>query len=271
MKTRISTWSVFDRFGAALVAGLWLLMAFNAPALAQNGPKAAAAAKEAAENMQAYLRDLEKSGGQPDYSKPPTSEYFKRIFDADAIAALPAPQANDFDWLFEWFDSAGQTYQAMSAFGAKDQTIAELKQAVTRNIQQSADSIWTAHAFELRLYPRAVITATLYFNSLPPDQNSDARKAALKTMKAALIQLVAKTARVCTTDLKPKNLRLLAAALRDTVPVWAPIATSGERADILAQLEKALAQLKKASVDYKYAGIDDPLTAAATAIKNVKD
>jgi hypothetical protein len=127
--------SVFNYFGKLFLAALLLLvMACHAPTLAQDGPQLAAAAKKAAENMQAYLRDLEKSGGQPDYSKPPASEYLKRIFDADALAALPAPKADDLDWLFEWFDAADHGYKAMAAFGAKNKTPAELNLALSPEV-----------------------------------------------------------------------------------------------------------------------------------------
>jgi hypothetical protein len=77
------------RAAAPIAFGLWLSLAFCPAAFAADGPQAAAAAKEAAAKLQAYLRDLKKSKGQPDYSKLPASEYLKRIFDADALAALP--------------------------------------------------------------------------------------------------------------------------------------------------------------------------------------
>jgi len=64
--------------------------------------------------------------------------------------------------------------------------------------------------------------------------------------------------------IKLANVRLTAAALRDTVTVWAPLATAKERAELLARLEKA-------RIANKDAGIDDAITAISTVIKNVKD
>jgi hypothetical protein len=61
-----------------------------------------------------------------------------------------------------------------------------------------------------------------------------------------------------------ENVRLTAKALRDTVSIWAPLATSKERAELLARLEKA-------RIANKDAGIDDAITAISTVIKNVKD
>jgi hypothetical protein len=73
------------------------------------------------------------------------------------------------------------------------------------------------------------------------------------------------TARIMTVHyLKAENVRMLATALRDTLPVWAPIATSQERVDIIALLENA-------RITNKNAGIDDDINAIVAAIKNVKE
>jgi hypothetical protein len=246
MEMRVGAAPIFVQFGRAIAVGLLLLFAaFNASALAQDGPKAAAAAKEAAANMQAYLRDLEKSKGQPDYSKPPVSEYIKRIFNADTLSALPAPKAEDFDWVGEWFESVNQSYGAIALFNVKDRTTAEGRQAVIRNLEQYEDTIWTAYAFQLRLMARVGRTTSLNLDSLPPDQRSDASKAELDRFNSVLVQAAIGTARTLTTDLKPKNLRLLATALHDTVTVWVPLATPQERTSILAQLEKSVGSAKK--------------------------
>src|SRR5262249_58701501 len=81
--------------------------------------------------------------GKPDYSKPPASEYLKRIFDADALASLPAPKANDFSWLLEWVVSVDQTYVAMIMFGAKDLS----NEIAGRNTVDYQDSTLPAAAF----------------------------------------------------------------------------------------------------------------------------
>src|SRR5262245_36043041 len=116
------TWASFSRTVAAAAIGLWLAFAICPAVFAADGPQAAAAAKEAAAKLQAYLRDLEKSKGQPDYAKPPASEYLKRIFNTDALAALPAPKAEDLAWLFDWTEAVGHTFPAMVMFGAEDQS-----------------------------------------------------------------------------------------------------------------------------------------------------
>jgi hypothetical protein len=102
-------WASFPRTFAAAAIGLWLAFAMPPSVSAADGAQAAAAAKEAAAKLQAYLRDIEKSKGQPDYSRPPASEYLKRIFDADTLAALPPPKAEDLAWLFDWTEAVGHT------------------------------------------------------------------------------------------------------------------------------------------------------------------
>ena len=86
-----STWANLSRTVAAAAIGTWLAFAICPAVFAADGAQAAAAAKEAAGRFKAYLGDLEKSKGAPDYAKPPASAYLRRIFDADALAALPAP------------------------------------------------------------------------------------------------------------------------------------------------------------------------------------
>src|SRR5262245_61515001 len=130
----------FSKTFAAAAIGTWLAFAICPAVFAADGAQAAAAAKEAAAKLQAYLRDLEKSKGQPDYSKPPASEYLKRIFDADALAALPAPKPEDLAWLFDWIEAVGHTFPAMVMFGAEDQSDAGWRVALARNMPRNHDS-----------------------------------------------------------------------------------------------------------------------------------
>jgi hypothetical protein len=130
---------------------------------------------------------------------------------------------------------------------------------------------------------RLASTAPLYIDSLPPNQpnqRTETRKKGLRQINRMLMQMATGAAMMITPPvemqiatgtammingpLNPQNRRLLAATLRDTVPVWAPIATPKERATILAALEKARAANKDA-------GIDDDITAVTTALKNVKE
>src|SRR5262245_52046856 len=245
----------FLRTVAAAALGSWLALAICPAVFAADGAQAAAAAKEAADKLRVYLRDLEKSKDQPDYSKPPASEYLKHIFDADGLAALPAPKANDFGWLLEWIVSVDQTHAAMLTFGAKGLT----DEAVARNTINYQDNTLPASAFRLRLYARMARTVP----SLSSDERKQEREA-IDQINRASVQLATGTAGFLRIRLKLENVRLMAAALHDTVTVWAPLATPKERTELLARLEKA-------RVTNKDAGIDDAINFVSTTIKNVKE
>jgi hypothetical protein len=248
------TWASLSRMVAAAAIGSWLAFAICPAAFAADGAQAAAAAKEAAAKLQAYLRDLEKSKGQPEYSKPPASVHLKRIFDADALAAMPAPKADDVGWLLDWVVSVDQTYVAMIMFGAKDLT----DETVGRNTIDHQDSTFPAAAFRLRLYERIARTVP----SLPPDKRKQDRET-IEQVNRGLVQLATGMAGFLRIRVKLENVRLTAAALRDTVTIWAP-ANSKERTELLARLEKA-------RVTNKDAGIDDAINFVSMAIRNVKD
>ena len=257
MKYRLADciWASISRLVAAAAIGLWLAFAICPTVFAADGAQAAAGAKEAAAKLQAYLRNLEKSKGQPDYSKPPASEYLKRIFAADALAALPAPKANDFGWLLDWVVSVDQTYVAMIMFGAKALT----DENVGRNVIDYQDNTMPAAAFRLRLYERIARTVP----SLPSDERKQERDT-IERVNQGMVQLATGMVGFTRIRLKLENVRLTAAALRDTVTVWAPLATAKERAELLARLEKAL-------VTNKDAGIDDAINFVSRTIKSVKD
>jgi hypothetical protein len=250
-----STWANLSRAVAAAAIATWLAFAICPAVFAADGPQAAAAAKEAAARFKAYLGDLEKSKGTPDYAKPPASEYLKRIFDADALTALTAPKANDFGWLLDWVVSVDQTYVAMIIFGAKDLT----DENVGRNTIDYQDYTLPALAFRLRLYERIARTVP----SLPSDERKQERET-IDQVNRGLVQVATGMAGLIRIRLKLENVRVTAAALRDTVTVWAPLATSKERTELLTRLEKT-------RVTNKDAGIDEAINVVSTTIKSVKD
>ena len=100
---------------------------------AQNVPRCAANAINAARLLQSYLSEVSRSGGRPDYTKAPASTLLRQIFDLEKLETLPPPKASDMDWLPEWGAAAGLTYQLILLFGQTlgpdfDQT------AVQRNV-----------------------------------------------------------------------------------------------------------------------------------------
>jgi hypothetical protein len=147
----------------------------------------------------------------------------------------------------------------MIMFGAKDSG----NQTAGRNLVDYQDNTLPAGAFKLRLNAHAVSAMPIYLNSLPPGERAQAR-GEIEQSNRILVQMATGMAGFIGIRLKLENVRLTAAALRDTVTVWAPLATAKERAELLARLEKA-------RIANKDAGIDDAITAISTVIKNVKD
>ena len=99
----------------------------------------------------------------------------------------------------------------------------------------------------------------IYWNSLPPNERKQAREE-IEQSNRNLVQVATGMTGLIRIRLKLENVRLMAVALRDTVTVWAPLATPNERAELLARLEKARA----ANAD---AGIDKDVTAISAVIR----
>ena len=86
----------------SILRSLLLLVALLSPAFAQDGPQDAASAKDAVQALQHHLDDVAKAGGRPDYTKPPASELFQKVFDLAQLTQLPPHTAADVAGLIQW-------------------------------------------------------------------------------------------------------------------------------------------------------------------------
>jgi type II secretory pathway pseudopilin PulG len=98
---------------------LIILLALASPAFAQDGARDAAAAKEAAQAFRVYVEGVTKTGGRPDLTRPEVAALLDRVFDLDALNALPPTQANDIIWLLDWMDAANRTARRPFQAGAR--------------------------------------------------------------------------------------------------------------------------------------------------------
>jgi hypothetical protein len=89
------------RLPVQIVKILLVLLALASPALAQDGAREAAAAREAAQGFRVYVDGVTKTGGRPDLTRPEVAALLGRIFDLDALNALPPARASDLDWLLD--------------------------------------------------------------------------------------------------------------------------------------------------------------------------
>ena len=260
-----STWASLSRTVAAAAIGTWLAFAACPTLFAADGPQAAAAAKEAAKAFSDYAADVARLGDHPDYSRPPLAEYFRRVFDAETLAALPPPEPDDLGWVADWAESAESSFKTLAMFGIPKGN--EINAAIARNISADESEIAAAIAFVMRLSGRLVSTTAIFATPPGGKLTEEIRKKILDraarglAASRGLVQTVLTTTQIMSSHLKPQNAMLMMVAVRDTLDAWAPYTSADERKIILNQLEQARA----ANAD---AGIDDDVTAISAAISS---
>lgn len=234
-----------------LLRALLLLVALTSSGLAQSppndGPSLAISAKDAATQFQAYLEKVAKSGGRPDFTKPPASELFGHIFDFKGLAALPMPSVNDISWLLNWASATSQASKAILYYGITPPAdpIAD-RPAIERNMMEFEDQQTLALTFVVRLLAREAQTMFLFMDQLTPEQRTPIREQGFATARAGAAETVYGALITLTSDLKPENERMLSAAIRDTADVWIKDILPKDRPEIIRQAGKARGAVKDA-------------------------
>ena len=246
---------------------LLLALALALPALAQtpsdDGPSIAAGAKDAAAQLQAYLDKIAKSRSRPDFTKPPASDLFGRIFDFGKLAALPAPSASEIPWLLTWTSAASQASKAILYFGITPPAdpIAD-RAAIERNMVEFEDQQALAFSFIVRIAAREAQTMFLFMDQLTPEQRTPIREQGFTTARTGGAETVYGALITLTSDLKPANERLLSAAIGDTADVWVEDILPKDRPDIVRQAAKAQSAVKDAEAKKSLAVFSAALAAA---------
>ncbi|MDH6263735.1 hypothetical protein M2427_007692 [Bradyrhizobium sp. BR13661] len=219
-----------------IVRILLVLLAFASPAFAQDGIHELNAARDAAKTFKVYVDGVAKKGQRPDLTRPDVAAMLGHIYDLDAFAALPPPEASDMNWLPDWFDAANQTHKLFIFYGVKPGPQPDLG-ALGRNMMEYGDQYATAITFMIRGLAREAVAIPLFWNDLPPEQRTRIRAEGFAGVRknSALFILTTVCAAIQGTP-KPANARLVAAALRDTRGVWAEFLTPGDRARLVAEL-----------------------------------
>ncbi len=220
-------------------------IAFAPPAFASDGPRSAATAKTSAAALVAYVETAAKNGEKPDYKREPVANHLKRIFDFDALAALPPEKASDIEWLLDWGDAANESYKilVMRDGANKDGGVP----AAVRNYMDHENEISYGLAFMLRLQSRMARTGPLFMESLPSEQHTDIRKRGFQGMTRNLVQTVFSTSgTLVSMQLKAGNAGIIAASLRDTANSWLPYTTTDERTKLVELFKRASAMNKEA-------------------------
>jgi hypothetical protein len=238
-----------------------LLLALVAPAFSQDGPRAAATAQNAAQAFGIYLDGVLKSGGQPDFNKPPAADLFGHIFDVAALKALPPAKADDIPWLLQWGAAVDQSYRRIILYGLQPgQPVNQL--VMRRNMSEYQDQCAMAMSFLIRFEARQATTLTLFLDQLPAEQRTPARAAGLQQARSGAAQTIAGAITAMTEGMKPDNARLIAGALRDTRDVWAGYIMPDDRSRIAKLIADTPAAVKDREAQKNLAAFAGALAAA---------
>jgi hypothetical protein len=244
-----------------ILRSLLLLIALLSPAFGQDGPQSAAVAKEAAQAMQLHLDGVAKAGGRPDYSKPPASDLYQRVFDLGQLAAFPPPTAADVGWLIQWFTAASQTSRLIMYFDTKPGPNPD-EIAVLRNLKQYESQYASAMNFMIRVAAREATALSLFVDQLAPEQRTPAREAGLQKARSGAAELLASSIGLVAQDLGPDNARLMSGAMKDTRDIWATYLLRDDRMKILSLLTRAKGMVGDDEVKANLVAFADTLTAA---------
>ena len=240
---------------------LLLLAALAAPAHSQDGPRDAATAQNAGQTFGIYLDGVLKSGGEPNFIKPPAADLFRHIFDVAALKALPPAKADDIPWLLQWGAAVVQSYQRIIFYGLQPgQPIDQL--VMRRNMSEYEDQCATAMSFLIRFEARQATTLTLFLDQLPAEQHTPARAAGLQQARSGAAQTITGAITAMTQDMKPNNARLIAGALRDTRDIWAGYIMPDDRSRIAKLIADTPATVKDHEAQKNLTAFADALAAA---------
>jgi hypothetical protein len=223
-----------------IVRILLVLLALASPALAQDGARDAAAAREAAQAFRVYVEGVTKKGGRPDLTRPEVAALLGRVFDLGALNALPPAQASDIPWLIDWMEAANATNKLLILYGAKPGPQPDWA-AIQRNMTEYEDQYAATMNFLIRSQAREAVSANMFMAGLAPEQRTPVREAGLTRARSGAAEMILGAIGSVVLGGKPANARLVAAAIRDTRDVWASFFLPQDRArliELLAGLPK---------------------------------
>jgi hypothetical protein len=243
-----------------IVRILLVLLALASPALAQDGARDTAAAREAAQAFRVYVEEVTKNNGRPDLTRPEVAALLGRIFDLDALNALPPAQGSDLNWLLNWMDAANATYKLFTRYAAIPGPQPDWV-AIQRNLTEYEDQYAAALNFMVRGFAREAVSAIMFMADLAPAQRTRVRQEALAGLRGNAAEFVLEA--ICAVSgSRPANARQVAAAVRDTREVWASYFLPRDRTRVIERL----AELSKRIPDETARTDLDAFTAALQAV-----
>jgi len=202
---------------AALALLFALIFAGQANAV-QPGPDAAVAVSKAATLLQAHVDSLRAKGRRPDYAAGPAADLFQRVFDLEALAALPGPTSHDLPWLLEWSEAANRSYKQMYLFGVPPGREPD-EASLALSVQAHQDQIVVALNFLMRLMARELDVSQLFMADLPKAERTAVRLAGFNGFRSLSGQFLY-NALCATQSVTPRNAMVILTAIDDTRTTW---------------------------------------------------
>ena len=172
-----------------IVRILLILLALASPALAQDGARDAAAAREAAQDFRVYIEGVTKKGGRPDLTRPEVAAMLGRAFDLDALNALPPAQASDVPWLLDWMEAANTVNKLFTRYGSKPGPQPDLA-AIQLNMIDYEDQYAAAMNFLIRGQAREAISIKMFWADLEPEQRTRVREEGFTGARSATAEFI---------------------------------------------------------------------------------
>jgi hypothetical protein len=215
---------------------LLIFLALATPALAQDAPRSTAAAREAAMDFRVYVDGVRRKGERPDLTRPEVAAMLGRVFDLEALNALPPVKGSDLEWLLDWTEAANTVNKLITRYGSKPGPQPDLE-ALQRNMTEYEDQYAAAMNFLIHGFAREAVSSKLFMASLAPEQRTRVREEGLARLRSGAAEFI--LAAICSaieSGGKPANVRLVAAAIRDTREVWASNFLPQDRARVIELL-----------------------------------
>jgi hypothetical protein len=244
-----------------LLGTLILALVLASPALAAEGPQAAAEARAAVHDLQGYLVAMAENGMRPDYAVAPAAGLFRRIFDLDRLAALPEPTAEDLPWLLDWSDAASKARQMVMLFGGKPGPGVDAT-ALARNIADYEAEFAVLTDFTVRVEARQTIALGRYTATFTPNQRTPAWSAGIAKARLSAARMIDGFLVSFTHGMNPANARRVTAAMRDTADVWAAYLAPNDRAHVIAMVARATTRVTDDAMRHDLAHFAAALEAA---------
>ena len=227
-----------------IVRILLILFALATPALAQDGARHAATAKEAAMDFRVYVDGVSRKGERPVLTRPDVAAMLGRVFDVDALSALPAVQGGDLGWLLDWTEAANTVNKLILLYGAKPGSKPDLA-TLQLNMIEYEDQYAMAMNFLIRGHARAAVAMKMFMADLKPEQRTRIREEGFTKARHGMAEFVLGT--ICSAvenaAANPENARLVSAAIRDTQDIWASSFTPQDRARVIAYVNSTNKQV----------------------------